>query len=99
MMFISIFIIKMAISVAPVFIDLNKKTVSSVILQLELETKNDKEDLSKDTLKEKKFFDEYFICFQEYKLPVVAFNHLRNLETCLYTQADNPVVPTPPPNV
>lgn len=98
-LFINIFIIKMVISVAPVFLEINKKTVNSAILQLELETKNDKDDLSKDTLKEKKFFDDSFVCFKEHKLPVVEFNHLRSLETCLYTQADNPVVPTPPPNV
>lgn len=97
-MFISIFMIKMAVAIAPAFLDLSKKTANSVILQLELETKNDKEDPAKDSLKEKKFFDEYLTCLHEYKLLVVELNRLHNLENVIYKQAYHPTVPTPPPN-
>lgn len=98
-MFVSIFLIKMAIAIAPAFLDLNKKTVTAVILQQELETKSDKDEPSKDSLKEKKFFDEYLSFLHEYKLLVVEFNQLHNLENSLYKQVYHPVVPTPPPNV
>jgi len=98
-LFINVFVIKMAIAIAPAFLDLNKKTANTVVLQLELETKNDKEDPSKDSLKEKKFFDEYFTCLQEYKVLVVEFNRLHNLENSLYKQVYHPTIPTPPPNV
>ena len=98
-LFISIFLIKMAISIAPVFLELNKKTVNAVILQQELETKSDKEDPGKDALKEKKFFDEDFTSLIEHKPLVVEINVLHNLENSLYIQVYHPVVPTPPPNV
>lgn len=98
-MFVSIFLIKMAIAIVPAFLDLNKKTATAVILQQELETKSDKEDPSKDSLKEKKVFDEYLAFLHEYKLPLAEFNRLHNLETSLYKQVYHPAVPTPPPNV
>jgi hypothetical protein len=89
----------MAIAVVPVFLDINKKTVSAVILQLELETKGDKDDPGKDALKEKKVFDEDYTYLYEYKLLVVETNLLHNLENSLYKQVYHPAVPTPPPNV
>lgn len=98
-MFISIFMIKVTIAIVPTFLDLNKKAVKSAILQLELETKNDKEDPGKDALKEKKFFDEDFTHLLEYKALVIESNLLHNLENSLYTQVYHPSVPTPPPNV
>lgn len=99
LLFISVFLIKMAIAVVPVFLDLNKKVVSAVILQLELETKSDKEDPGKDALKEKKFFDEEFTCLLEFRPLIVEINLLHNLEKPLYIEACYSVVPTPPPNV
>ncbi|WCT13052.1 hypothetical protein [Mucilaginibacter jinjuensis] len=98
-MFMGIFMTKMFISVAPVFMSLNNKTVNAVITQLELESKNDKEDPDKGTLKEKKFFDEDFVfTIHDYKPLVVEINILHRLEKSLYTQVYHPVVPTPPPN-
>lgn len=99
LVFISVFLMKMFIAVLPAFLDLNKKNVNAVILQLELETKNDKEDPSKDSLKEKKVFDEDFNGLFEFKPLVIETNLLHNLEKSLYTQVYHPVVPTPPPNV
>ncbi len=91
--------LKMAVAIVPAFLNLNKKTVSSAILQLELETKNDKEGPGKDSLKEKKFFDEYLTCLHEHKLPVAEFNRLHHLENVPYKQAYHPTILTPPPNV
>jgi hypothetical protein len=47
-MFMGIFLAKMVISIAPVFICLDNKTVSAVIMQLEHETKGEKEDPDKE---------------------------------------------------
>jgi hypothetical protein len=98
-LFMSIFVIKMAISLAPVFLCLDNKTVSAVIMQLEHESKNEKEDPDKETLKEKKFFDENFNHLVVYRPFIVETNILHNLEDSLYQQVYHPVVPTPPPNV
>ena len=98
-LFMGIFM-KMFISVAPVFMSLNNKTVNAVITQLELESKNEKEDPDKGMLKEKKFFDEEFNSMMaDHKPLVVEINILHNLEKSLYTEAYHPSVPTPPPNV
>lgn len=99
-LFIGIFLTKMFLSVAPVFMSLNNKTVNAVITQLEQESKNEKEDPDKGSAKEKKFFDENFIAFFEHPDPIVAeINVLHNREKSLYIQRYHPVVPTPPPSV
>ena len=95
----SIFVIKMVISIAPVFLCLDNRTVSAVIMQLEHESKNEKEDPEKETFKEKKFFDESFNHLVVYRPFIVETNILHNLEDSLYQQVYHPVVPTPPPNV
>lgn len=98
-LFMSVFLIKMSVSIAPAFLNLDDKTVSSVILQLEQDSKTEKENPDKDAFKEKKSFDEYFL----HTLAVQAFftetNVLHNLEHSLLIQLYHPVVPTPPPNV
>lgn len=91
----------MAISIAPVFLLLNNKTVSAVIMQLELEGKDEKDtSTEKDFAKDKKFFDESLVC-QTYTLTplIIEINILHNQEHCLFVQSYHPVVPTPPPNV
>lgn len=97
-LFIGIFAIKMIISVAPVFMCLNNKTVRAVIMQLEHESKNEKEDPDKEAFKEKKFFDEDVNHLTVYKPIIVENNILHNQERSLYRQVYHPVVPTPPPN-
>ncbi|GGH16119.1 hypothetical protein GCM10007352_25310 [Mucilaginibacter phyllosphaerae] len=90
----------MAISVTPVFLCLDNKTVRAVIMQLEHETKNEKEDPEKDAFKEKKFYDEnFFTHLIVYRPFIVETNILHNQENSLYRQVYHPVVPTPPPNV
>jgi Na+(H+)/acetate symporter ActP len=99
LMFICIFLIKMTISVAPVFLMLNNKTVNAVIMQLELEAKDEKDAAEKDLMKDKKFFDEDIV-FHCYALtPILIENNiLHNQEHALFLQTYHPVVPTPPPN-
>ena len=93
-----IFTIKMGISLAPLFSSIDSKTAAAVIMQLEQETKGDKDDLSKDTLKEKKAFDDQLLISFEHQHYILELNVLYNLEKSLYIQTYHPVVPTPPPN-
>jgi hypothetical protein len=99
MLFLSIFSIKMVISLAPAFLYLDNKTVTAVILQLELESKADKDSLEKDAVKEKKVFDETYMHFLAYHSFLNGVKVLYNSEHCLYKQVHHPQVPTPPPNV
>ncbi|MBK0380788.1 hypothetical protein [Mucilaginibacter segetis] len=93
-----IFTLKMVISAAPIFLSMDSKAVSAVILQLEHESKTDKDDPEKDMFKEKKFFDENYVHHIAHIAYVVETNVLHNKERSLYTQVYHPVVPTPPPN-
>lgn len=100
-LFIIVFLTKMIISVAPAFLYLNNnKTVKAAIMQLEQETKNDKEDPDKDTAKEKKFCDENFVHvhIQQHVLHIIETITLLNQEHSLYQQVYHPTVLTPPPN-
>lgn len=99
MLFLTIFLIKMVISLAPVFLYLDNKTVTAVILQLELESKADKDSLEKDAVKEKKVFDETYMHVLAYQSFLNGVKVLYNSEHCLYKQVHHPQVPTPPPNV
>jgi len=93
-----IFFGKIAMPLAPLFSFMNTKTASSVIMQLEHETKTDKEDQDKEMFKDKKLFGEQLLSFFEYKSLVGEMNVLHTLENSLYIQTYHPVVPTPPPN-
>jgi hypothetical protein len=97
-LFLFIFFIKMALTLASVFSVIDKKTSNSVIMQLEHETENGKEHPSKDTFKDKKASDENFVSVFEYRHIVIETNVLHNLEKSLYKQVYHPVIPTPPPN-
>jgi len=99
MLLLTVFFIKMSISIAPLFSFVDSKTAHAVIMQLEQETKSEKEGVDKDALKEKKAFDEHLIAFFEYRPFIVETNILHNLENSLYIQEYHAVVPTPPPNV
>ncbi|QXV67223.1 hypothetical protein INP83_09095 [Mucilaginibacter sp. 21P] len=97
-LFLGIFVVKMFISIAPVYLSLDNKHVRAVIMQLEHETKNEKEDPEKDAFKEKKAFDENFVYLNIYRPIVLENNILHSQERSLYQQVYHPVVPTPPPN-
>ena len=93
-----IFLIKMGISLAPLFSAIDSKTAAAVIMQLEQDTKGDKDDLNKDALKEKKIFDDHLLISFAHQHYITELNVLYNLEKSLYVQSYHPVVPTPPPN-
>lgn len=99
-LFMSIFISKMIISVAPAFLVLNNKTVNAVIMQLELENKNEKDDPDKESSKDKKFFDEDFqLVYNAVHVPVtVSINPLFRLKHPHYQSGHHLTVPTPPPD-
>jgi hypothetical protein len=97
-LFMSIFLIKLAISITPVFLCMDNKAVKAVIMQLENETKAEKEDPEKSSFKEKKSYDENVNHIIAYTAYITEEKVLHNLENSLYTQVYHPVVPTPPPN-
>jgi hypothetical protein len=97
-LFMSIFMVKMVISIAPVFLCMDNKTVKAVIMQLENESKTEKDDLEKSSFKDKKSFDENINHIIAYTAYITETNVLHNLENSLYKQVYHPVVPTPPPN-
>ncbi|MBS7566355.1 hypothetical protein KHS38_18245 [Mucilaginibacter sp. Bleaf8] len=94
----------MVISVAPAFMSFGKdkhsNTVRAVIMQLEQENKNDKDDVEKDAVKDKKFCDESFLDLHlfEHIVEIIETKHLHNQEHALPSQVYHPNVPTPPPN-
>ena len=91
----------MVISVAPAFLSLsNDKTVKAVIMQLEQEGKNEKEDPEKDAAKDKKFCDENFvhICAHQHIIQIIETNLMLSQEHALSPQVHHPTVPTPPPD-
>jgi hypothetical protein len=95
-----IFMAKMIISVAPAFLVLNNKTVNAVIMQLEQENKNEKDDPDKEGAKEKKFFDEdcqyvYHAVHVHLEVEKPALLHACQQ---LYHETHHLSVPTPPPN-
>ena len=97
--FIIVFSSKMIISVIPIFSMLDAKVAASVIMQLEQDTKGEKDNTDKDSFKEKKAFDEHtYTCF-DYQPLLVETNCLHNQEKALAVVPYHKVVPTPPPNV
>ncbi|RYD92716.1 MAG: hypothetical protein EOP54_20365 [Sphingobacteriales bacterium] len=98
MLFITIFFAKMVISVAPVIFRLDNKVVRAVILQLENESKSEKDTTDKETIKEKKTFDEYYTHLVRFNVHVQEVNILHNQEDLIYDSVYYPSVLTPPPN-
>lgn len=99
--FLSIFAVKMGISVAPVVFYLDKDVVLSVILQLELEnhSKEGSSEASKDLLK---VFSKATHCNLIDLYPILPFSidNLSKYHTNAkrYIASFYPSVPTPPPN-
>ncbi len=98
-LFMLVFLSKMIISVVPIFSFLDSKVAISVIMQLEQETKGEKENPDKDSFKEKKSIDEHLLTNFHYNPLVLETNCLHNQEDALLVQLYHRVVPTPPPNV
>lgn len=99
LLFMFVFAAKMTISVIPIFSFLDSKVAISVIMQLEQETKGEKETPEKDSFKEKKSIDEHLLSSFHYNVIVMENTCLHNQEDALPLQQYHRVVPTPPPNV
>lgn len=97
-LFMFIFITKMAVAFVPVLFNLDGKDGSAVTLQLEHDSKTEKDDPEKDAFKEKKIFDETYLHSLDYLTFLAETEVLYNLEHSLFKQVYHPVVPTPPPN-
>jgi len=96
-LFMFIFIAKMTVAFAPLLFSLDKDG-SSIALQLEHDSKTEKDDPEKDAFKEKKVFDETYLHSTGYLTFIAETEVLYNLEHSLFKQVYHPVVPTPPPN-
>ncbi len=97
-LFMLVFSTKMIISVMPIFYLMDAKVAASVILQLEHETKSDKDNTSKDVLKEKKDFDEHTYASFDYAPTLMQTMHQHHFILSLAVQPYHGAVPTPPPN-
>ena len=96
--FLSIFFVKMAISVAPLIIShCDSKTVNAVIMQLEIENHKAEDDNVKDPLLKEYLNTNFDFCFLN------PYAHLKPVSEFLkeekHTILFYPPVPTPPPNV
>lgn len=97
--FLSIFIVKMLISTAPVILDLDSKVVNAAIMQLELENETKDNHSAKQMKTFLKSGTDYihFNCF-------LTFSSILNNTTSRYYISKKylktyfPSVPTPPPN-
>jgi hypothetical protein len=98
--FLAIFISKMIIALMPVLLSASNKNVNAVIMQLEQDSKNEKEDPDKSGIKEKKFFDEN--CeYSNQAIPAPLIIKKRTLlknVTGFYQQSHHLSVLTPPPD-
>jgi hypothetical protein len=95
--FLTIFLVKMVLSVAPVFVELDNKVVNDVIMQLEIEHDTSTEttkDIAKEKYSEEPVYHHYSYNPAQ---KLVAVWHQQN--KYLYFQVHHPLVPTPPPNV
>ncbi|MES2427279.1 MAG: hypothetical protein V4560_09920 [Bacteroidota bacterium] len=94
-----VFVVKMTISLVPLFSFLDSNTARAVIMQLEQESKGEKENHDKDGFKEKKSFDEHLLTLFHFDPFLIETNYLHNQEHSLLVQLYHPTIPTPPPNV
>ena len=97
--FLSIFLMKMVISVAPVFNDqFNKETIKDVIMQVELEHGSDSESGKSMKGVDIKLIDHHT---SHHYLPLryhlqVDNSYIEHIKR--YVNPYHPMVPTPPPN-
>lgn len=85
----------MVLSIAPVFVEIDRSTVNAVILQLELE--NETHETTKDTksFKKSEVNDLYEMCLLPIEMDVKVKYHIKPRN---YVASFFPSVPTPPPN-
>jgi len=99
LMFIFAFVVKMGISLVPLLSLTDAKSATTAIIQLEQESKGDKDDIEKDICKERKGLDELLLAvFRFTPVLPVSYNPY-NIANSPVVQSYHPTVPTPPPNV
>jgi hypothetical protein len=98
LLFMLVFTVKMCISLAPLFVFIDSSIAKAVIMQLEQETRDEKENVDKESFKAKKNFDDYLLAIFHFDPYLIETNYLHNREHTLLVQLYHPVVPTPPPN-
>lgn len=96
-LFFLIFAIKMVLSVAPLVVSIDKDTMHSVILQLELE--NETQETSKDTSAFKKALDSNYIDDFTIDFAISDCNLKYYVKPRHYINSFYPSVLTPPPNM
>ncbi|ADY50949.1 hypothetical protein Pedsa_0367 [Pseudopedobacter saltans DSM 12145] len=94
--FLLVFSTKMILSIAPLFVDIDRTTVNAVILQLELE--NETHETAKDGKAKKaadicSIFDLHLLRIE---LDIKPKYHIKPRN---YVKSFFPAVPTPPPNL
>jgi hypothetical protein len=99
-LFMAIFIAKMVISVAPIFLAFEKKEISSVIIQLELDSEKENNGKDAKDLNELKKGVE-FVHLNLFGLKVSADLENKDYHYLLrqYPQVYFASVPTPPPDL
>jgi hypothetical protein len=96
-LFLSIFFIKVVISVAPfVLSHFDKKAVNAVIMQLEIEGDAKTNDVKENTVKE--YFTLGSFGFSVHHPTQLVLTSMISVDHDKHVQAFYPVVPTPPPN-
>ena len=96
-LFLSVFFIKMVISIAPFIIShFDKKAVNAVIMQLEIEGDVKTNDVKENTVKE--YFTLGNFGFSLLHPTQFILKSMLSADHDKHVQAFYPVVPTPPPN-
>lgn len=96
-LFFLVFVTKMILSVAPLVVHLDKATVNSIILQLELE--NETKETTKDSNVKKGVDGNYIYNFESIRLSNTECNLKYYVKPRHYITSFYPSVLTPPPNI
>ncbi len=94
--FFLVFVTKMVLSVAPLFVALDKATVNSIILQLELENETKE---TKDSSVKKVIDGNYIHDYDALKFSALDCNLKYYVKPRNYINSFYPSVLTPPPNL
>ncbi|MBE7174840.1 MAG: hypothetical protein INR69_00460 [Mucilaginibacter polytrichastri] len=97
-LFLFIFAVKMGLSVAPLFISLDKKSVNAVIMQLEHDENEAKKGDAKESGKEKKGCDEHFAYLPVFSTIAQPVSVQEIHDAAGDLPAYHPNILTPPPN-
>ena len=96
--FLSIFLVKMIISLAPLAsIHLDSKIMSAVIMQLEIESNSGPVDQTKDSILKHEYLNGIFNFNFEYAQYLISSRKYLAMQD-FHIESFFPSIPTPPPN-